>query len=1825
MSGPQVPIFGQLGGSGAFPALGSNTIAASGAHHTLIVPDETCYQSITVTGALSGDYPVFAPLVAGYTFIVTNNTTGGFNVVFGGTSGTVVHCPPGVPTWVTCSDGFNYGSAPGGPTGATGPGGTAANTGATGRTGGTGPTGSTGATGPTGATGSTGFTGPTGIPGSATTTGATGPTGFTGPTGNTGAQGIPGAATTTGATGPTGFTGPTGTQGIPGTAAMTGATGPTGFTGPTGTQGIPGTAAMTGATGRTGPTGAASTVTGPTGFTGSTGPTGVPGSATTTGATGATGYTGPTGAQGIPGAATTTGATGSTGFTGATGATGAASVVTGPTGSTGSTGAQGTAANTGATGPTGVTGPTGATGATGAQGIPGAATTTGATGPTGFTGPTGSQGIPGAATTTGATGTTGFTGPTGATGATGAAGAAANTGATGPTGFTGPTGATGVTGAKGTAANTGATGPTGVTGPAGTATLTGATGPTGATGATGPTGSTGAQGTPGIANNTGATGPTGAPGSSGATGTTGYTGPTGTQGIPGAATTTGATGSTGPTGPTGSQGIPGMATTTGATGFTGPTGPTGTQGIPGIASSTGATGPTGPTGTIGTTGPTGPKGATGATGSTGSTGATGAAATVAQLSRTLYVDGGSTAASPNGSIAAPFTTISAALVTIGQPVSQTDADSNILILIAPTLGGYASEPGGAISIPAYRNIVLQGLPATDSGINTTTANVTWANTAAAGGAHPPHIANLTIVSFVVLGTITITDDVGGTINEELSLANFAFCEVITATGATHLTGIFGDSTSTFGGTINAPSASLFTSGTVDAASVTCAAWQALSSGTISATTVTVSGGIQLFDGVSFIVTNYSCASLSVLSGSAISGTGNVGGAVTDINGRLNGPALDCGSIIIQNGIFDDGIQITATTVTTDAQSWTNYLAQGGQPNGAAITVQRASGTSFPTNQFVGEIFFRTDLGALYSWSGTMWVASGAGVTGGTGPTGPAGTASSTGATGTTGPTGSAGGTGATGAAGVAANTGATGPTGAVGTGPTGPAGTASSTGATGTTGPTGSAGGTGATGAAGAAANTGATGPTGAASTGPTGSSGFTGPTGTGFLSLTPLSLPATTAPAALHANFVDLYDTGAALGVNAIGVTVPGFAGTVSGGQTVFTITAAQAPAGAPGPNGVSFLIKAGQAASGGTDGAIVLSSFDGTAGVALEDGLTVVKANGTITVDATTPGFATTINVGTTTTGPITVGSTTSAGFVTVESLLAVGLVAGSGSSTATVDVVASSGSANITASGSISVDALAGGGPGPGGTWNVPIGIGTNWTNGPITLGSGSAGAGTWYTNTSLTFDAASPAAVPISLGGTNTTGQITIGSTTSAGFVTVESLLAVGLVAGSGSSTATVDVVASSGSANITASGSISVDALAGGGPGPGGTWNVPIGIGTNWTNGPITLGSGSAGAGTWYTNTSLTFDAASPTAVPISLGGTNTTGQITIGNPNVSVLELQGIDIEIVSPGISSPTAGVFVTSDVAAIGGTSQIIIDAIAARTKCDINIGASETTGVITIGNIPGAVAVNLLATSVTLRDATGHAEIEVTAGQAIIAADSRVAIDANALGANSPIGIGATNTSGAITIGNVANAPAVLIQSSNSSISVDGPIVELAATTAIVGSCGATTVFEFASSGAIIGVPLDVTPSSTSVVALAPAPQGSPNSQGQQILNLAPGYARTVGNALANILSFTPGATDALVGTILITARAEAAGTVPPIQVGDYITYLYMVSVTNAGGLQSTLIGTSQTNNGSLRAASVNISYSGGNLVVQVTGISGVSNSTLDWTAVANLVFN
>jgi len=89
---------------------GVQSIAMINANYTLSnfngVSDEARNAVLVVTGSNSAVRQIICPLV-NKTYIVTNNTTGGFAITIGGATGSTVSIPNGVTAQVYC-DGINF-------------------------------------------------------------------------------------------------------------------------------------------------------------------------------------------------------------------------------------------------------------------------------------------------------------------------------------------------------------------------------------------------------------------------------------------------------------------------------------------------------------------------------------------------------------------------------------------------------------------------------------------------------------------------------------------------------------------------------------------------------------------------------------------------------------------------------------------------------------------------------------------------------------------------------------------------------------------------------------------------------------------------------------------------------------------------------------------------------------------------------------------------------------------------------------------------------------------------------------------------------------------------------------------------------------------------------------------------------------------------------------------------------------------------------------------------------------------------------------------------------------------------------------------------------------------------------------------------------------------------------------------------------------------------------------------------------------------------------------------------------------------------------------
>lgn len=98
---------------------GVQTITMSNANYTLSSLNGTLDQArnavLVIQGTNSGVYQIIAPLVT-KTYIVSNQTTGGYSITVGGASGSVITIPTGIATIVYC-DGTNFYSGISGLTG----------------------------------------------------------------------------------------------------------------------------------------------------------------------------------------------------------------------------------------------------------------------------------------------------------------------------------------------------------------------------------------------------------------------------------------------------------------------------------------------------------------------------------------------------------------------------------------------------------------------------------------------------------------------------------------------------------------------------------------------------------------------------------------------------------------------------------------------------------------------------------------------------------------------------------------------------------------------------------------------------------------------------------------------------------------------------------------------------------------------------------------------------------------------------------------------------------------------------------------------------------------------------------------------------------------------------------------------------------------------------------------------------------------------------------------------------------------------------------------------------------------------------------------------------------------------------------------------------------------------------------------------------------------------------------------------------------------------------------------------------------------------------
>jgi hypothetical protein len=319
------------------------------------------------------------------------------------------------------------------------------------------------------------------------------------------------------------------------------------------------------------------------------------------------------------------------------------------------------------------------------------------------------------------------------------------------------------------------------------------------------------------------------------------------------------------------------------------------------------------------------------------------ASTGMTLSRVIVTDGGSTAAPATGSIAAPYTSITAAFDTVKKPVSTEDANTVVQVWLAPCLGDYSEN----LTWPAYRNVYIQAITQDNNSDGTTIhGNLTLTNTAAEGGANPPSAGFYALTGVTVDGDWTITDD--GTAACGVAILGGTTISTITGTGATELTFVEIDQES-FVSTINCPSSSVTVQGESTVSSVTCTFLEVGLAGGVGPGTATCSNTCSLSFGSILDATTLTAPALDSTYATVVNCTITIAGAVDAEHTQFTGGTLQCASINISGCDFSGGFQLTATTVTSDAQSWILYLSQGGLPNGATVTITGQAATAFTSS------------------------------------------------------------------------------------------------------------------------------------------------------------------------------------------------------------------------------------------------------------------------------------------------------------------------------------------------------------------------------------------------------------------------------------------------------------------------------------------------------------------------------------------------------------------------------------------------------------------------------------------------------------------------------------------------------------------------------------------------------------------------------------------------------------------------------------------------------------------------------------------------------------
>ena len=308
-----------------------------------------------------------------------------------------------------------------------------------------------------------------------------------------------------------------------------------------------------------------------------------------------------------------------------------------------------------------------------------------------------------------------------------------------------------------------------------------------------------------------------------------------------------------------------------------------------------------------------------------------APASITPLVRTLFVDGGYTGGSSNGSIAAPYTTISTALnhITATPVVSVNDADTVWQVWVAAAVNGYTENP----VLPPCRNIYIQAIP--QDSLNSLGVNITGNMTLANNGTgleFPPGFAFYALTGIGLSGNVTITDD--NTIDSGLELLGGTEVNEIIGTGASKFVFCELDQESAANG-FDAPATSLTINGASGVTSnITCTFLELFEGSSIASGTVICSDGYTSNFGCTVDDITLTSPSFQSTDCNLVDITATIAATLILSKSQSSSCTFHCVNATITGTGFGGTSKILASTsVTTDAQSWALYLGQGGLPNG----------------------------------------------------------------------------------------------------------------------------------------------------------------------------------------------------------------------------------------------------------------------------------------------------------------------------------------------------------------------------------------------------------------------------------------------------------------------------------------------------------------------------------------------------------------------------------------------------------------------------------------------------------------------------------------------------------------------------------------------------------------------------------------------------------------------------------------------------------------------------------------------------------------------------